>query len=254
MRLEVLGCDGGIGKGLRTTAFLVDDDVLIDAGSGVGELAEAALHRIEHVFLTHAHLDHIAFLPLLIDSTMERRARPVVVHATEETLRALREHVFNWKIWPDFTRIPSAEKPALRYVAVDLGGTAELGKRRFTPLPAQHTVPTVGYRLDSGQASLVFTGDTARCDAFWDVVNRIEKLKYLIIETAFGDADYSRAEASGHLCPKSLADSLEKLERPTEVVITHMKPGHHETIMDEISARPWASPPRQLTCGQVLEF
>ena len=196
MRLEVLGCDGGIGKGLRTTAFLVDDDVLIDAGSGVGELAEAALHRIEHVFLTHAHLDHIAFLPLLIDSTMERRARPVVVHATEETLRALREHVFNWKIWPDFTRIPSAEKPALRYVAVDLGGTAELGKRRFTPLPAQHTVPTVGYRLDSGQASLVFTGDTARCDAFWDVVNRIEKLKYLIIETAFGDADYSRAKTS----------------------------------------------------------
>ena len=87
-----------------------------------------------------------------------------------------------------------------------------------------------------------------------DVVNRIEKLKYLIIETAFCDADYSRAEASGHLCPKSLADSLEKLERPAEVFITHMKPGHHETIMDEISARPWASPPRQLTCGQVLEF
>ena len=254
MRLEIFGSDGGIGKGLRTTAFLVDDDVLIDVGSGAGELADTALHRIEHVFLTHAHMDHIAFLPLLIDATFAKRVRPVTVHALEDTLCALKDHVFNWKIWPDFTQIPSPDEPVLRYAPVELGPPTKLGNRRFTPVPAKHTIPTVGYRLDSGQASLVFSGDTTRCDDLWRVVNQIENLKYLIIETAFCDANLSLAVLTGHLCPKLLADELEKLKTPAEVFITHMKPGTHETVMHEIAAREWASPPSQLKLGQVVEF
>ena len=254
MRLEVLGCSGGIGGTLCTTAFLVDKDVLIDAGSGVGQLGDVALSSVEHVFLTHAHLDHIAFLPFLIDATMAKRNRPITVYAIEETLRALKDHVFNWKIWPDFTQIPSPERPVLRYAPVEVGKVVELGSRRFTPLPANHTVPAVGYCLDSGRASLVFTGDTTRCDALWRVINSIENLKYLIIETAFGDADISLAEVSGHLCPKLLADELEKLKRPAEIFLTHMKPGSREPILHEIAAMALTPPPRPLMQGDVIEL
>jgi Cft2 family RNA processing exonuclease len=114
---------------------------------------------------------------------------PVVVHATRETLDALKAHLFNWKIWPDFAQIPSPQAPYLSYEEIRVGEPVRLGGRTITPLPANHVVPAVGFCLDSGEASLVFTGDTTTNDAFWDVVNRIENLRYLIIETAFSDAE-----------------------------------------------------------------
>ncbi|MCG6872632.1 MAG: MBL fold metallo-hydrolase, partial [Gammaproteobacteria bacterium] len=68
MKLRVLGCSGGVGPGLRTTSFLVDEDILIDAGSGVGDLTQAEQEAIRHIFITHTHMDHCAFLPLLADN------------------------------------------------------------------------------------------------------------------------------------------------------------------------------------------
>ena len=119
MEIRVLGCSGGIGGAARrTTAFCVDTDILIDCGTGVGDLPFEALVGLDHVFLTHAHLDHIALLPMLIDSTMSERTHPVMVYGLPETLDVLRRHIFNWAIWPDFTRLPSAEAPALRLVPV----------------------------------------------------------------------------------------------------------------------------------------
>jgi ribonuclease BN (tRNA processing enzyme) len=86
MRIEVLGCSGGIGDGRQTTSFLIDDDILLDAGSGVTRLSRAALARIDHVFLTHSHLDHILSLPPLLDSVAGERSQPLQVHATPEVL------------------------------------------------------------------------------------------------------------------------------------------------------------------------
>ena len=151
MKLRILGCSGGIGgEHLRTTSLLVDDDVLIDAGTGVGDLPIADLARIDHVFLTHTHLDHIACLPLIIDSVGDRRDKPLTVYGTPAVLDILRKHIFNWLVWPDFAEVPSAENPFMRYQAVELLKPVTLGGRVFTPLPVDHTVPAVGYRLDSG--------------------------------------------------------------------------------------------------------
>lgn len=255
MRLRVLGCSGGIGgRHLRTTSFLVDNDILLDAGSGVGDLSLAELTRIDHVFVTHSHLDHVTSIPFLVDTVGGMRARPITVHATAPTIEILRNHLFNWSIWPDFTEIPTAEAPFMRYEEVELGRTVTVDGRAFTPIPAVHTVPAIGYHLDSGSGSLVFTGDTGPNDELWKVVNRISNLKVLIIETAFSNKERQLAEVSKHLCPSMLADELAKLERRPEVWITHLKPGEIELTMEEIEAVAGNIRPRMLQNGQQFEF
>lgn len=254
MKIKVLGCSGGIGGQLRTTSFLIDEDILIDAGTGVGDLSIEQLVAIDHVFITHSHLDHITSLPFLIDTVMGMRPHPVTVYAIADTLKILREHIFNWKIWPDFNVIPDPAQPFLQYKEIKLGEEVELAMRKITPLPANHVVPAVGYKLDSGQASLVFSGDTTSCDAFWQRVNNIENLRYLIIETAFSNAEIELAKISKHLCPSILAEELNKLARPAEIYITHLKPGEGEAIMQEIGRQVTSHKPQALQSNQLFEL
>jgi ribonuclease BN (tRNA processing enzyme) len=254
MRLRILGCSGGIGGHLRTTSMLIDSDVLIDAGTGVGDLSLGELALIDHVFVTHSHLDHVASIPFLVDSVGCMRDKPLVVHATCQTLDILREHLFNWKIWPDFTQIPDPLQPYLSYQTLDPDRTVELDGRFITPLPARHTVPAVGYLIDSGSASLAFTGDTTTNDALWDVVNRVSNLRYLIIETAFCNRERDLAVASMHLCPSMLAEELAKLELRPEIFITHLKPGEIEQTMQEIEEAAGEYRPRMLLNNQVIEY
>jgi ribonuclease BN (tRNA processing enzyme) len=255
MRLRVLGCSGGIGgRHLRTTSFLLDSDILIDAGTGVGDLTLAELSQIDHIFITHSHLDLVSSIPFLVDTVGGMRSRPLNVYATRATIEILKNHLFNWAIWPDFTEIPSLEAPFMRYLEIELGTAVTLGGRTITAIPARHTVPAVGYHLDSGAASLVFTGDTGPNDALWRIVNRIANLKFLIIETAFSNKERQLAEISRHLCPATLAEELAKLERNPEIYITHLKPGEIEPTMLEIEECAGDFKPRMLQNNLVLEF
>jgi cAMP phosphodiesterase len=241
MELKVLGCSGGIGGGLRTTSLLVDDDLLIDAGTGLNDLSVEALAKIDHVFITHAHLDHVACLPFMVDTVGSIRKHPVTVYALPEVLATLQTHLFNWKLWPDFTRIPTREKPYMRIHPIRLGESMVLDGRRIRPIPANHVVPAVGYHLDSGTASLVFSGDTTINDALWEAVNAIENLRYLIIETAFPDQELALAQASKHLCPKWLAEELSK-------------PSARDKIISQVALLKTAHPLRILEHGQLFRF
>lgn len=254
MKLRILGCSGGIGGDLRTTSMLLDHDTLIDAGTGVGELSVSELSQIDHIFVTHSHMDHVTSIPFMADTVGWMRDKPITVYATAETIDILQQHLFNWKLWPDFTQIPDARSPVLRYQAVALGKTVDLGGRRITPLPANHVVPAVGYRIDSGASSLVFTGDTTTNDALWQEINRIGNLRYIIIETAFCNGERDMAIASKHLCPSMLAEELSKLALPADIYITHLKPGEIELTMREIEecAERWN--PRMLRNNQIFEF
>ena len=255
MRLRVLGCSGSIGgQQNRTTSFLVDQDVLIDAGTGVGDLSLAELTLIDHIFVTHSHLDHVNSIAFFLDSVGALRPKAVTVYATGPTIETLKKHFFNWDIWPDFTQIPTPEEPWLRYQEIKVGKVVILGGRKITVLPALHTVPAVGYQLDSGKGSLVFTGDTGPNDALWNVVNRIENLKFLIIETSFSDKDRQLAELSKHLCPSTLAEELAKLKRPANIYITHLKPSEIELTMQEIEELSGDLKPRMLQNNHVFEF
>jgi ribonuclease BN (tRNA processing enzyme) len=254
MKLRVLGCSGGIGGNLRTTSFLLDHDVLIDAGTGVSELSLTELAKIDHVFVTHSHLDHIACIPFMVDSVGFMRDRPLIVYASEETLDILKQHIFNWKIWPDFTEIPDARQPYMRYQSMGLGETVILNGRKITSIPANHVVPAAGYHLESDKASLVFSGDTTNNDELWKVVNKIENLRYLIIETAFSNSERDLAVISKHLCPSMLAEELVKFKRDAEVFITHLKPGELELTMREIEDCVRGKRPRMLLNNQEFEL
>lgn len=254
MKLKILGCSGGIGGNSRTTSMLLDQDVLIDAGTGVGDLSLSEMAMIDHVFVTHSHLDHIACIPLMVDSVGFMREKPLIVHATAETIAILKEHVFNWKIWPDFSEIPNGQQPCLRYETITLGKTVNLDGRMITPVPANHVVPAVGFHLDSGAASLVFSGDTSTCDALWEAVNRIENLRYLIVETAFSNIELDLALSSKHFCPSLLAKDIVKLKRNPEIFITHLKPGEVELTMQEISESVSGFIPQLLQNGQMFEL
>ena len=254
MKVRVLGCSGGIGARARTTSFLVDSDILIDAGTGVEDLSVEELAAIDHVFLTHSHLDHIAALPLLVDSVGGIRDKPLVVHALPETIEALRKHIFNWIIWPDFTEIPHYDRPWMRFEPLSIDQTVKLGGRGVRSLPASHTVPALAFHIFSESASLVFSGDTGPNDDFWRKVNGVDDLRYLIIETAFSNRDQDLAATARHLYPIQLAEELAKLRREPEIWITHLKPSDRETIEREVEAWAGRFSPRILERGDEFEL
>lgn len=253
MKIRVLGCSGGIGDERQTTSFLVDDDILVDCGTGVTTLSHAALCRIDHVFLTHSHLDHITSLPLLLDSVAGERGHPLTLHGLPETLQILKDHLFNWNIWPDFARIPTPEAPFLRYQPLLEGEPIRLGKRLIAAIPANHVVPAVGYLLRGETGSLLFSGDTASHKALWQEANATRDLRHLIVECSFQDALADIAEASKHYCPKTLAPDLGKLQGTPQVWITHLKPGGEAGIMAELVQQSQV-PVTALKNGQIFEL
>lgn len=252
MKFTILGCSGGIGSGRHTTCFKVDDDILIDAGTGITTLSLDALQAIDHVFVTHAHLDHVLGLPLLLDAVGDRRSEPLVVHALPEVLKVLSAHLFNWHLWPDFREIPSPEGPWVRFEPLPMGGSLTLGERTFKPLPVKHAVPACGLQVSVAGGSLVFSGDTTHSAALIAALNAIPDLRHLIIETSFENALVGIAQASKHHWPDSLAAELQMLKVRPKVWITHLKPGNEDVIMDElrIVASDWTL--TALQQGQVI--
>lgn len=255
MRVRILGCSGGIGgRHLRTTSMLVDGDMLVDAGTGVSDLTLPELTAIDHVFLTHSHLDHVACIPFIVDTVGELRNKPLTVWALRETIDALRRHVFNWVIWPDFTEIPNRDMPRLAFRELRVGQKIEIGARTITVLPANHTVPAVGYAVEGAGGTWAFTGDTTAHEPLWQAVNKLPNLRYLVIETAFSDEEKQLAVVSKHLSPTLLAQQLSKLDAKPEVFITHLKPSQIEIIMREVDEHAAGFVPKMLQNNHVFEL
>jgi len=262
VRLQVLGCSGSIAAGCRTTAFLLDDSVLIDAGTGVGDLSLEALARIDDILLSHSHLDHVLAIPLLADSVMRLRLAqpergPIRVHGLPATLESLRRHLFNGELWPDFTRIPSAHQPILELRPVAVGQVLSLGqgarRRRVEVLPAEHTVPAVGFAVETASGWWVYSGDTGPNPALWAALAG-RRIAHLVIETAFGDDERWLADLSGHLAPSSLAHELAQLGGSVHVHITHPKPGEVSAVLAQIRGIETAHRIEPLMKGQVFEL
>jgi len=233
--------------------MLIDDDVLIDAGTGIGDLELSDLDSIRHVFLTHAHLDHIAGLPMLVDSVFDENFEtPLTVYAREETLRAIQTHLFNDTIWPDFSRLPAAERPMLRYHVCSPGDTITIGHRDFYAVDVMHSVPSLGYTVQNSGGAFAVSGDTKTNQTLWPVLNACDDLRVLVIEVSFPDDMAQLASEAGHYCPKTLTQDLQRLEHDPEIWLTGMKPGKEDEILDQVVKAAPGRRIQMLSRGTVL--
>lgn len=231
MKIEILGCSGGIGPGQHTTCLRINERILIDAGSGLGNLPAEQHALISDIFITHAHLDHVCFLPMFLDGLFEQHSRPIRVHGLAEVLETLQQHLFNWKLWPDFSALPSHENPLLRYHPLQLNQTVKLDGLKITPVLARHTVSASGYLLEDDNGRVLFSGDTTYDAQYVQLVENSLPLDLLIIECAFPNRLEDLALRAGHLTPSLLGKLLGRLNHPPKHIgITHIKP----TLADEV--------------------
>jgi ribonuclease BN (tRNA processing enzyme) len=243
MKLRILGSAGAELPGFRPPAFLVDESLLLDAGTIGAVLTEEEQWNIRNIFITHAHLDHIRSIPALADNIIVKNLRHQVdVFAPVSVIDALRTHLFNGLIWPDFTCLPTHEEPVLRFNLIEPFEPVFLGKgspeRRcgdgyiLTAVPVHHTVPAVGYCVDHGGCRLVYTGDTGPTHEIWSYASGADAL---IVEVSFPNSQESLALLTQHLCCSLLETELAKMaDLPKKILITHPKPQYYQIIKDEI--------------------
>ncbi len=233
MKLRVLGCAGAELPDFRPPAFLLDDQLLLDAGTIGSVLNEEEQMKIHSIFITHTHLDHIRSIPALADNIIIRnQPHSVAVHATDEVIAALQNNLFNNIIWPDFTKILSAGNPVITLKTIVPYQAQMVNDYRITAIPVNHTVPTVGYQVQSGGKTLVYTGDTGPTEEIWKYCSGAD---VLIVEVSFPDSMRSMALLTKHLTPSMLVEELAKIEvLPKRILITHPKPQYFDRIFEEI--------------------
>jgi len=237
VKFRVLGCSGGELPQHRTTCFLVDGRLAIDAGALTSSLSLRQLLLVDDVVLTHSHFDHVKDVPLLADLLVGRRTTPVRVHASTECARTLRKNVFNGKLWPDFTRIPSRHRPVMELRSFTTRRAFRAGHLRFQPVPVRHPVESVGFVVSNGRSAFGISGDTGPTTAFWRQVNAGTGLKALLVELSFPDELQRLADLSGHLTPRTLARELDKLERgDLPILLYHLKPAYVARLRREVAA------------------
>ncbi len=255
MQIKILGCSGGIAAGSRTTSLLVDHDILIDAGTGVGDLQVDELKAIRHIFITHSHLDHIAFLPLLIDTVFEQQGRdPILVYGIESTIKAIKKHIFNWQIWPDFTVLPRPDRPAIIFKILQPFSILSIDERHIQAIPVNHIVPCVGYCVSHGDNAVAFSGDTTSSDVFWDTLNGYPRLDVVIVDGSFSKQEHQLAHLAGHYTPERLAKDLLKFKHRPIIVISHLKPGDELAVFEEYKRELMGWAVERACQGNIFSF
>jgi ribonuclease BN (tRNA processing enzyme) len=238
MKIRVLGCHGSQLPHHNITSFLLEKSVLIDAGTVTQALTLEEQLRIEYIFVTHAHLDHIRDIAFLADNLYYgKRKKPLVIVSSKGVIENIHRHVFNNVIWPDFSRIPSAKEPLIRFEAITPGRTKMLGDFRVRAVGVHHTVETLGFVIQSKDKAVLFLGDTGPTDHVWKIAQTVKSMKAIFVETSLPGSMQAIAEKTGHLTPVSLAQELNKLKgaRP-EIYLYHMKPRYAEEIRREVAA------------------
>lgn len=238
MELKVLGASGGLVAGGATTSFLLDSHILLDGGTGIGSLSLQQMCAIDSLLLTHAHLDHIAGAALMLASTIDHRTTPLTIYAPESVLTTLKQHLFNWQIWPDFAALPNVETPVLRYQSVGEGESFELAGLQIEAVALNHTVPSFAYLIAGANGSFCFCGDTAATETLWQRINQRGGVDQLFIELSYPEHKADIAKLAGHYDTASLANDIQMLEKPLRLNLMHAKPGYEELLQQAVAQNP----------------
>jgi cAMP phosphodiesterase len=123
------------------SCLVVDDCVAIDAGSLATATSKIQKEKIRNVVLTHAHLDHIAGLPLFVDDLFATLREPIKVFALENVIETLEKHIFNWEVYPRFTKLENEHGKVLRYEDFDTKKAFKVAHLNFRAVAVNHKVP-----------------------------------------------------------------------------------------------------------------
>lgn len=219
------------------SCFIIDDCVALDAGSLATASSERQKNNVRDIVLTHAHLDHIAGLPLFLDDLFAGLKSPVRVYACDSVIQILENNIFNWEIYPKFSELKNKYGNVLEYLAFDPEKVFKVKHLKFLAIEVNHNVPSVGFLVSDSKNKMAFTGDTANTDKFWDIISREKHLDALLIECAFPDELESLAEISHHLTPNKLKTELTKFNHENcPVYVMNIKPMYYEQIRQQIES------------------
>lgn len=217
------------------TCFVIDDLVAIDAGSLAMAASPLQLGQIRDVVLTHAHLDHIAGLPLFIDDLFSSLSEPVTIYSTESVMQTLERDIFNWSVYPRFSELSNQNGPVLKYRTFGEAEKFTVKHLTFQPVSVNHKVPSTGFLVTDGRSTIGLSGDTAEMNGFWDLINSTDDLSAILLECAFPDELEDLARVSHHLTPRRLKLELEKCERSCPIYVVNLKPMFRESIVDQLA-------------------
>ncbi len=221
MKIEVLGAYGGESTECRMTCLLLNDGIALDAGSLTQSLSLERQAEVHSIVLTHSHLDHTNSLPFFIENIFERRG-PIDVYASATTIYAVRQHLFNNSMWPDFSRLPNHLLPSVRFHQLQAEVPVTIGAVRFTPIKVNHLVPTFGFLIEENGSAVLWSSDTGPTVRIWEVANLTPNLEAVFLETSFDNSLQRVADLSYHLTPQAMRGELAKLERSHRVLLHHL--------------------------------
>ena len=235
MELKVLGCHGGETPKHRTTAFLIDERLTVDAGALTGRLTLKEQERVEVALISHSHMDHVRDLATIADNRTMLGCPPLTIAATRETIDALKVHFFNDKLWPNFAVIPDPSAPTIKFQEIPLEKPTKVLDYTVTAIEVNHTVDAAGFIIDDGNGAIGFSGDTGPTNRFYEVLNQTPNLKALLMEVSFPNEKQDLATASGHHTPQTLIKDLHKLSSPGELatMLYHIKPPFQAEVEKE---------------------
>jgi cAMP phosphodiesterase len=215
--------------------FVVNGSIAFDAGSLANGVSDQERASIRDVVLTHAHLDHIAGLPLFIDDLFPILTQPVRVHASKEVIDILESHIFNWSVYPRFSELTNQYGSVIEYCEIAPGKSFTIGSTTITAVPVNHRVPTNGFLIESQGRRVAITGDTAEMDEFWTTINQRGKLDGLLVECAFPNEFEDLSTVSHHLTPSKLKAELSKFSAVADnIYVINLKPAYRSAIVSQL--------------------
>lgn len=239
MQVKIIGGHGGVTKNFHATSYLIDDSILIDAGSVASGLDIQAQLKIDHILLSHAHLDHTKDLAFICDNCFGLKGAPFQVHCHPSVNDAVKAHLFNDIIWPDFSVLPSKENPTMKFNLLIPEKEIILNGYKVLPVHVNHPVKknqeAFGFIIEKDEVAILFTQDTSATDRIWELGKNYKNLKAIFTEVSFPNKLQSIADISFHHSPKSIKEELKKMPKDVPVYLGHLKPNYQEELIQEIT-------------------
>ena len=235
MDWHVVGAYGGDSPQHRMTCFVINQKTALDACSLTRGLTIEEQRMIRNVIVSHAHMDHICALPFLLENVFGSCPEALNIYCIKESTLMIRKSIFNNDTWPDFTKIPDRKVPSIQFHEVHREEPFVVDEIKYTPIPVNHLIPTVGYLVEDKDAAVLYSSDTGPTERIWEVANDHPNLKAVIVEVSFDNSLENVAKLSLHFTPHLLGEELKKLKRDIPVYLYHLKPPYIKKIQKEIA-------------------